>query len=58
MLPGEAPQAYNFALPSRIVLWQHGGDLRPLGGITKEKWPVGARARTRDSELICPTASH
>ena len=38
MLPAEAPQAYNFAVPSRIVLWQHVGDHKPLSGITKEKW--------------------
>ena len=37
MLPVEVPQAYRFAVPSRIVLWQHMDDLRPLGGITKEK---------------------
>ena len=43
MLPTEAPCAYNFAVPSRIVLWQHVGDLRPLGGITKDKWPARAR---------------
>ena len=37
MLPAEAPRAYSFAVPSKIVLWQHVGDLRPPGGITKEK---------------------
>ena len=37
MLPAEASRAYSFAVLSRIVLWQHVGDLRPLGGITKEK---------------------
>ena len=58
MLPTEAPRAYSFAVPSRIVLWQHVGDLRPLGGITKEKWPAHARARTRNPELVCPAASH
>ena len=58
MLPAEAPRAYSIIVPLRIVLWQHVGDLRPLGGITKEKWPARARARTRDPELVCPTASH
>ena len=58
MLPADAPRAYNFAVPLRIVLWQHVGDLRPLGGITIEKWPARAEARTRDPELVCPTASH
>ena len=24
----------------KIVLWQHVGDLWPLDGITKEKWPL------------------
>ena len=47
MLLSEAPQAYSFVVPSRIVLWQHVGDLRPLGGITKEKWPARAGARMR-----------
>ena len=37
MLPAEAPRAYSFAVPSRIVLWQHVDDLRPLCDITKEK---------------------
>ena len=27
MLPAEAPRVYGFAVPSRIVLWQHVGDL-------------------------------
>ena len=58
MLPVEAPQAYSVAVPSRIVLLQHMGDLRPLGSITKEKWLARAGARTRDSVLISPTASH
>ena len=58
MLPAEAPRAYGFAVPSRIVLWQHVGDLRPLGGFTKEKWPARAGARRRNPELTCPTASH
>ena len=43
MLPAEAPRTYSFAVPLRIVLWQHVSDLRPLDGISKEKWPVGAR---------------
>ena len=30
MLPAEAPQAYRFAVPSRLVLWQPVGVLRPL----------------------------
>ena len=42
MLSSEAPRAHNFAILSRIVLWQHVGDLCPLGGIMKEKWPTGA----------------
>ena len=58
MLPAEAPRAYSLAVPLRIVLWQHVGDLRPLGGITKEKWSVCAGARTRDPKLVCPTASN
>ena len=58
MLPAEVPQAYSFAVRSRIVLLQHVGDLRPLGGITKEKRPARAWARARDSELVYPTASH
>ena len=37
MLPVETLCVYNFSVPSSIVLWQHMGDLRPLGGITKEK---------------------
>ena len=37
MLPADATRAYNFAILSRILLWQHVGDLCPLGGITKEK---------------------
>ena len=49
MLPAEAFHAYNFAVASRIVLWQHVGDLWPLGSCTKEKWPARARIRTRDS---------
>ena len=44
MLPAEAPHPYTFAVPLRIVLWQHVGDLRTLGGITKEKWPARAGA--------------
>ena len=58
MLPAEAPRAYSFAVLLRIVLWQHVGDLRPLGGITIKKRPARARAQTRDPELVCPTASH
>ena len=58
MLPAEAPHAYSFAVPSRIVLWQHVGDLRPLGGITSEKWPARAGARAWDPELVCPADSH
>ena len=58
MLPAEAPRAYNVAVPSRIVLWQHVDDLRPLGDSSKEKWPARAMARTRDPELVCSTASH
>ena len=58
MLPAEVPRASSFTVPLRIVLWQHVGDLSLLGGISKEKWPARAGARTRDSELVCPTASH
>ena len=58
MLPAEAPQAYSFAVPSRIVLWQQVSDLRLFGGITKKKWPAGVGAQTRNLELIWPTASH
>ena len=59
MLPTGAPQAYNIAVPSRTVLWQHVGDLWPLGGIIKEKWPADVVVtRTQDSELVCPTANH
>ena len=58
MLPAEAPRTYSFAVPSRIVLWQHVDDLRPLSGITIEKWPTRAEARTRHPELVCPTANY
>ena len=58
MLPAEAPHAYNFAVPLKIVLWQHVGDLRPLGGSNKEKWLARAGARTWDSELVCLTANY
>ena len=58
MQPVEAPRAYGLAVPSRIVLWQHVSDLRPLGGISKEKGPIRAGARTRNPELVCPTANH
>ena len=51
MLPAEARRAYSFVVPSRIVLWQHVGNLWPLGAITKEKWSANTRTRTRDSEL-------
>ena len=60
MLPVEAPQAYSFAVSSRIVLYQHVDDHRLLGGISKEKCPAHAEARTRDSgtqELVCPITS-
>ena len=50
MLPAKAPRAYSFAVPLRIVLWQHVGELKPLGGITNEKWPAHAGARTREEE--------
>ena len=41
MLPVEAPSAYSsIAVLSRIVLWQRVGDLKSLGGISKEKWPA------------------
>ena len=44
VLPAKAPRAYSFAVPfpSRIVLWQHVSDLRPLGGITKDEWSACA----------------
>ena len=58
MLPAEAPRAYNVAISARMVLWQYVGDLRPLGGSNVDKWPARAEARTRESELLCPTASH
>ena len=58
MLPAEAPRTYSIAVPSRIVLWQHVGDLRPLGGSNKEKWPARAEARTRDPDLVYPIESH
>ena len=58
MLLAEAHQAYTFAVSSKIVLLQHVGDLRPLGGISKEKWPARAGVQTQDFELVCPTASH
>ena len=54
MLPAEALQAYSFAVPLRIVLWQHVGDLWPLGGITKEKWPVGTRRFLGDFSVLQP----
>ena len=57
-MPAEALQAYSFVVLSRIVLWQHVGDLRPLSGFTKEKWPARAGARAQNSELVCPTAIH
>ena len=47
MLPAEAPRAYNVAVPARIVLWKHVGDLRPLGGSNVEKWPARAEAWTQ-----------
>ena len=58
MLSAEAPRANSIAVPSKIVLWQHVGDLRPLGGSCKEKWPARAGVRTRDPELVYPTASY
>ena len=57
ILPAEAPRAYSSAVPSRLVLWQHVGDLRPLGSITKEKWPARDGTRMQDPELVCPTAN-
>ena len=51
MLPAEAPLAYNVAVPARMVLWQHVGDLRPLSDNNVEKWPAHAEARTWDPEL-------
>ena len=40
ILPAEAHSAYNVAVQARMVLWQHVGDFRPLGGSNKEKWPA------------------
>ena len=37
MQVAKAPCAHKFAVPLRIVLWQHVGDLRSFAGITKEK---------------------
>ena len=34
------------------------GDLWPLGGNIKEKWPADTGTRIRNSKLVCPTASH
>ena len=51
MLATEAPCAYSFVVPSRIVSWQHVDDLKPLDGISKEKWQACVEARTRDPEL-------
>ena len=56
MLPAEAPRAYSIVV--RIVVWQQVDDLRPLGDGSREKWPARAGARTRDPELVYPTASH
>ena len=53
MLPAEAPRAYNVAVPARIVLWQHVGDLRPLSNSIEEKWLARAGDRARDTELVC-----
>ena len=36
MLPAEVPHTYSIAVPLRIVLWQHVGDLRPLSGSSKD----------------------
>ena len=58
MLPAEALRACNFVVMSRIVLWQHVGVLWLFGGITKETLPASTETRTRNSELVCPTASH
>ena len=52
MLPVKAPCAYNFAVPLRIVLWQHVGDLRPLGDFSKEKWPAHVNTQTYDPTLV------
>ena len=53
MLPAEAPRAYNFVIPSKMVLWQHVGDLRPLGGITKEMW-LAVRHNSSESRVRVP----
>ena len=52
------PDAYNLALPSRIVLWQHVGSLWLLGGYSIEKWPARRGNWIRDSELVAPHAIH
>ena len=57
-MPAEAPRTYNVAVPARMVLWQHVGDLRPLSSSNEETWPARAEARTRNLELLCPTVSH
>ena len=36
MLPAEAPRAYRFAVPSRIVLWQHVDDLLATAVLPKK----------------------
>ena len=58
MLPVGAPRTNNVAVPARMVLWQYVGDLRRLGGSNKEKWLARSKSRTKDHELLCPTASH
>ena len=37
---GGSSMHITLEIPLRIVLWQHVGDLWPLGGNTKEKWPA------------------
>ena len=58
MLPADAPRAYNCVVPSRIVLWQHVGNLKSIGISSKKKWPAHAWDGPQDPELLCPTASH
>ena len=45
---------YNFAVPSRIALWQHVGNLWSLSSYFIRKWLARRGTQTRDSELVCP----
>ena len=57
--------ACNFAIPLRIMLWQHVGDLWPLRGYSIEKWTVrrgdsnsGLWASVSSALAIRPPPSH